>query len=34
MILEPRLMSVKAKLAWGGVSLLFVIGGILLLVAR
>ena len=34
MILEPRLMSAKAKLAWGGASLLFVIGGIFLLVAR
>jgi len=27
-------MSVKAKLAWGGASLLFLIGGIFLLVAR
>ena len=34
MILEPRLMSAKAKLVWGGTAFLFLVAGIALLFVR
>jgi hypothetical protein len=34
MILEPRLMAAKTKLAWGAMSLLAVVAGLVLLIAR
>lgn len=33
MMLEPRLLSLKAKLFWGGASLLLLVGGVVLLLA-
>jgi hypothetical protein len=34
MILEPRLMSTKSKVVWGGLSLALVVAGIAVLLAR
>ena len=34
MMLEPRLLSTKAEFVWGGASVLLLIGGVLMLLAR
>ena len=33
-ILEPKQMSTKARLWWGGASLLILVGGVVMLFAR
>jgi hypothetical protein len=34
MMLEPRLLGRTARLFWGGMSLLLVVGGVLVLLSR